>query len=113
MPQEKWGEALVSYFIDAREGPNAGDQLNALLRAAASHEVARERYVDLLTSQVGAEVRSVIPEDQFERRFRLIINQLVGLGFCRYVLRHPLIATLDREAIIQQVGMAVQNYLTQ
>ncbi len=113
LPQEKWGEALVSYFIDAREGPKAGDELNALLRAAASHEAARERYVDLLTSQVGAEIRSVIPEDRFKERFRLVITQLVGLGFCRYVLQHPDVVSLDRDAIIQQVGAAVQNHLTQ
>ena len=60
MPFTRRGAALVAHFFDRWEGPKAGDELPALLRAAATHEVARERIVAITVNQatplIGAAV---------------------------------------------------------
>jgi AcrR family transcriptional regulator len=111
VPPEKRGEAIVTRFIDSREGPDASDQLTALMRAAVSHEAARQRFFDLVNNQVGPEIRTTIPDDQFEERLGLIITHLVGLGFTRYVLQHPLVVGMERDVIIRKFGAIVQSYL--
>lgn len=112
VPPHKRGEAIVTCFLDGREGPYAGDQLSALMRATASHEGARQRFIEVVKSQVGPEIEATVPKDQFEERFGLIITQLTGLGYSRYVLQYPLVVTLDREVIIRRIGAVIQSYLT-
>jgi AcrR family transcriptional regulator len=112
VPPDKRGEAIVTRFLDRWEGPEAGDELPALVRAAATHEAARQRVVDLIMQQAGPEIRSTLSEEQFERRLGLVITQMSGLAFSRYVLKVPLVIALEREDIIRSLGATVQRYLS-
>lgn len=113
VPPERRGEAIVTRFMDRWEGPDAGDELPALMRAAATHESARERVIELVMKQAGPEIRATLAEDQFEERLGLIVTQLAGLSFSRYVLKHPLVVALDRDVIIRRIGATVQAYLSE
>jgi len=112
VPPEKRGEAIITRFLDRWDGPEAGDELPALLRAATSHEVARQRVIELIMSQAGPEIDARTPAGEFEERLGLIVTQISGFAFSRYVLRHPLVVALDRETIIRRIGAVVQSYLT-
>jgi hypothetical protein len=104
--------AIVTRFLDRWDGPEAGDELPALLRAATSHEAARQRVIELIMSQVGPEIGARTPAGELEERLGLIVTQISGFAFSRYVLRHPLVVALDRETIIRRIGAVVQSYLT-
>jgi AcrR family transcriptional regulator len=110
---DKHGEAIATRFMDRWEGSEAGDELPAIVRAAATYESARQRLIDLIVKQAGPEIRPTLPEGQFEERLGLIITQLAGLAFSRYVLKHPLVVALDRDVIIRRVGATVQSYLSE
>lgn len=113
IPPERRGEAIVTRFLDRWEGPEAGDELPALMRAATTHEVARQRLIELIMKQAGPEIRATIPSDRFEERLGLVITQISGFAFSRYVLRHPLVVALDRDVIIKRIGSVVQAYLSE
>lgn len=53
VPLEGRIEALVRHFLDRSEGPAAGDELSALLHAAATHEVIRQRLIELVDAQAA------------------------------------------------------------
>ncbi|MEP7456567.1 TetR family transcriptional regulator [Phyllobacterium sp. SB3] len=111
VPAEKRGETIVTHFLDRWEGPEAGDELPALLRAAITHEAARQRVIEIIMSQAGRAISATIPAEQFEERLGLIITQLSGLAFSRFVLKHPLVVSLDHDVIVQRLGKTVQSYL--
>ncbi|MDQ2082606.1 TetR family transcriptional regulator [Xanthobacteraceae bacterium Astr-EGSB] len=113
VPPDKRGEAIITRFLERWEGPEAGDELPALVRAAATHDAARQRVIELIMMQAGPEIRSTLADGQFERRLGLIITQISGLAFSRYVLKAPLVVALKREDIIQFLGATVQRYLSE
>ena len=107
------GAALVSRFLDRWEGPDAGDELPALLRAAATHEVARERFIAITVAQAAPLIGTAVVGDRREERVGLIVIQMAGLAMSRYVLRHPLVVALSRDAIVAELGGVVQRLMTE
>ncbi len=112
LPPAERGIALVRHILERWEGPTAGDELQALLRAAGTHQLARIRLVELIEKQAVPVIKGVLPLNLTEERLGLIIMQLAGLVLSRYFLKHPSVMVLDRETIIRQVGVAVQRYMT-
>jgi AcrR family transcriptional regulator len=110
-PAER-GVALVTHIVERWEGPTAGGELRALLRAAGTHNLARLRLAELVEKQAAPIIRGVLPRDRTDERLGLIIMQIAGLVLSRYFLEHPSVMVLDRETIIRQVGAAVQGYMT-
>ena len=110
-PAARRGEALVAHFLDRWEGPEAGDALPALLRAAGTHEAARRRVVEMVAQQAAPAIGAAVPDSERDVRVGLVITQLAGLAVSRYVLRHPLVVALDRETIVRHIGAAVQLHM--
>ena len=107
-PLKQRGEALVRHVLDRWE---AGDELPALLRAAATHDVARQRLSEVIQQQAAPAIIRVLPEDGRQGRLAMIVMQIAGLVLSRYVLEHSPVATLDRAELIAMVGAAVQRQL--
>ena len=108
LPLEQRGRALVSHVLDRWD---AGDELPALLRAAATHEVARQRLTDVIQQQAAPAIMQVLPEDRRPARLAMIVMQIAGLVLSRYVLKHSAVAAIERAELIEMVGAAVQNYM--
>ena len=45
-------------------------------------------------------------------RAGLIASQLLGLAFCRYVVKFPPVVGLTQEHIIREIGQTIQRYAT-
>ncbi len=105
------GEAIVARFLERWEGPDAGDELPVMLRAAASHEGARRKYLATVEQQVSPMIASICPEGKMATCMALISSQLVGLALTRYVLRLPAVVALDRDFIVRRIGATIQGYL--
>jgi len=110
VPRRGYGSALVGHFYDRWEGDAT---LLALLRAAASYEVAAERMQQLFAEQLGPVIaRLVADPDDAPRRAGLVATQMIGLAVCRYVLRLPPVVALGRDEIVAWLGPTVQRYVT-
>jgi len=110
LPRRAVGAALVSHFLDRWEGD---DTLMALLRTAVTNPAANLRMQTLFATQVAPPVivLSGLPRADAAMRAGLIASQILGLALCRYVLKLPPVAKLDRAEIVRRVGATVQGYL--
>lgn len=111
VPPTKRGVALVTHVLESWEG-SASDELQALLRAAGTHELARRRLTDLVKKQAVPAIQKVLPTDHIEDRIGLIIMHITGLVLSRYFFRHASVLALDRGTIIRQLGAAIQVQMT-
>lgn len=112
VPEEERGETIVRRFLDRWEGPEAGEELPIMLRAAASHEGAREKYLETMQRQVRPMIATICPPDRIDLCLALVKTQLSGLALTRYVLRIPSVVALEREFLVRRVGAVIQGYLT-
>ncbi len=112
LPAKNRGVALVAHILDQWEGPTAGEELQVLLRAAGTHEQARKRLVSLVEEQAVPVISAVLPAKDHDERLGLILVQLAGLVLSRYFLKYAAVLALDRDAVIREVGAAVQNQLS-
>lgn len=111
VPPDEVGARLVSHFL-ATWQDRQEDGLIVLLRAASSNEEARNRMRDIFRAQVLPMVASVV-EDEAEAEIRaaLIASQMIGLAFCRFVVRLPILAGDDPEPIIEGISPVIQMHL--
>ena len=110
LPAETRGTALVNHILDRWEGPN-NEELQALLRAAGTHPLARQRLTQLVQTQAVPVIRRALSGDDADERLGLIIVQIAGLVLSRHFLRHPSVLKLDRETLVRRVGSTIQGFL--
>ncbi len=111
VPRDRVGEALVRHVLARWDDPVTGAELAGLLRASVSHEAARARIVAVFDGQVRGLVAALMPAGDADAVAALIAAQILGLALTRYVLRLPGVAALPAEAIVREVGAAVQGWL--
>src|SRR5262245_12607699 len=112
LPRQKLGPALVEHFLARWEGDVSDDALRVLLRAAASHGSAAERMREIFRSQLVPALAVVVPRQQAPTCAAMVATQMLGLAFCRYVLRLPGIADLPHATLVARIGPTIQRYLT-
>ncbi len=126
VPRGTVGAVLVGHFLDRWE---SDDSLQALLRAAVSHQVAVARMRAIFATQVMpavalARMRAIFATQVMPAvaplckdrataatRVGLIATQMLGMALCRYVLRLPPVVALDRTALIGWLAPTIQRYL--
>lgn len=106
LPKARCGEALVAHVLERWE---AGDELPALLRAAATHEAAQRRLADVIEQQATPAIVRVLPHDRTHARLAMIVLQIAGLVLGRFVLKHSPLANIDRAELIEMVGASIQR----
>jgi AcrR family transcriptional regulator len=110
---EQRGTLVIEHFFELWEGPAAQDRLRMLLVSATTNDVAAEQVRRILAAQMAQVVAAVVPDAQTAAdRAGLIATQILGLALCRYVLRVPPVAGLDRRTIVAAVAPVIQHYLT-
>jgi AcrR family transcriptional regulator len=111
VPRRQWGRRMVRHFFDRWEGRPGGPTLGLLLRSAATNTHAADRLQTIAVTQItNALERAGV--DHAERRAALMASQMVGLGYCRYVLGVPLLATAAPEDLVDDIGRTIQRYIT-
>ena len=108
VPLKKRGKALIRHVLDRWE---AGEELPALLRAAATHQAAQRRLTEVIQQQAVPAIMRVLPEDGRQARLAMIVMQIAGLVLSRFVLKHSPVASVDRAELIEMVGDAIQRQL--
>src|SRR3989442_146212 len=110
VPRDAIGSLLVGHFLDRWE---SDDTLQALLRAAVSHQVAVARLRAIFATQVMPALAPLWRDRATAAtRVGLVATQMLGMALCRYVLRLPPVGALHRPAVIRCVGPSLPRYPT-
>ena len=110
LPRGEIGAALVRHFLARWEGE--GDDLRVLLRAAATNDAAVRRMRAIFQQQLVPALSAMHGPQVAEERAGLIATQMLGLAFCRYVLRLPAIARMPTDKLAAEIGPTIQRYVT-
>jgi AcrR family transcriptional regulator len=102
------GRSLVSHFLERWEGDEA---LVILLRSSATNAAAAQRMQQIFVNQLQPLVATLVPAAESHWRSGLIATQILGLAWCRFVLRLPAVVTMTRAEIVDSVGPTIQRYL--
>jgi tetracycline repressor-like protein len=102
------GRSLVSHFLERWENAEA---LLILLRSSATNADAARRMLQVFGTQLQPLVAVLAPPGQSRWRSGLIATQILGLAWCRFVLRLPPVVEMTRDEIVDWVGPTIQYYL--
>jgi AcrR family transcriptional regulator len=102
------GRSLVTHFLERWEGDEA---LVILLRSSAANAEAAQRMQQIFSTQLHPLVTTLVPAAETRWRSGLIATQIIGLAWCRYVLRLPPVVKMSRAEIVDWVGPTIQRYL--
>ena len=106
------GEALIAHILEQWEGETTRRELKVLLRAAGTHESARQRFVDYVQQQALPAIRNVTARDHQDERIGLILVQIAGLVVSRFLLAYHPVLAMPRSQITRSIGAVVQGYLS-
>ncbi len=101
------GRSLVSHFLQRWEGDEA---LVILLRSSATNAAAAQRMQQIFSAQLQPLVATLVPATESGWRAGLIATQILGVAWCRFVLRLPPVVTMTRAEIVDWVGPTIQRY---
>jgi AcrR family transcriptional regulator len=108
--RETIGVTVVAHFLSLWED-SGSDTLLVLTRTAASNAAAAARMRRVFRQQVTPMLMRIIEGKNAERAAALFSAQLIGLAFCRHVLKLPPLANMPRAQLIAQVGRTLQAYI--
>ncbi|MBV1852409.1 TetR/AcrR family transcriptional regulator [Catellatospora tritici] len=111
--KEEAGARLVRTFIGIWDSP-VGAIGASLLRSAVSNEWTLKLLREFLTTQILRRVLAELQLDPAQAQLRagLVVSQIGGLAFARYILKLEPIASLPPEQLVAAIAPTVQRYLT-
>ncbi len=109
---ESRGKALIAHIMEQWEGESTHRELQVLLRAASTHELARQRFVEFVQQQALPVIRKVVVKDRREERIGLILVQIAGLVVSRYLLAYKPVVGMHRSRTTRLIGSVVQGYIS-
>jgi AcrR family transcriptional regulator len=104
------GRALAQHYLRLWPPPASGAGLAILLRSAATNAAAAARVREIFHSQVLTMVAAVAT-DAPAVRAGLISSQLLGLSYCRFIVKIPALTRLDERALVASLGRTLQACL--
>jgi AcrR family transcriptional regulator len=109
LPRRALGKELAAHFVERWENDDA---LKVLLRTAVTNEAAAARMHAIFTTQL-THVVAAGPANPTEAPLRagLIATQVLGMAFCRYVLRLAPVTAMTRDEVIAWLGPTLQRYV--
>ena len=111
VPKGERGRKLVAHFIERWEKQESGGDLVALLRASADHADARDRMAAIFGGQLSRIVRELGGEVRVAERAALVATQMLGLAYCRYVVKLAPVVDLSSADIVEQLGPTIERYI--
>ncbi len=110
MKQDERGRTLALHLLERWEGPDAGDELPALLRVAVTHPDGKAILHQLFKEQLAPTIAKLHPPKQAATCAALLATQALGLAFTRYVAGIPGVVSLSEKQIVEFIGETFQRY---
>jgi AcrR family transcriptional regulator len=108
------GRLLVGHFLQRWEAREDGEALVILMRSSATNDAAAQRMQHIFSTQLQPLVERLAPgttSAESARRAGLIATQILGIAWCRFVLRLPAVVAMTSAEIVDEVGQTIQRYL--
>ncbi|MEE6175027.1 TetR/AcrR family transcriptional regulator [Mycobacterium sp. 050134] len=102
------GQTMVRHFLERWEGD---EPLVILLRSSATNTEAAQRMHGIFGTQLEPLVASVVGRGESAKRAGLIASQILGMAWCRFVLKLPPVVDMTRDEIVEWLGPTIQRYL--
>jgi AcrR family transcriptional regulator len=107
--RSKLGAALVEHFLQRWESDHI---LKALLRAAATNELAAERMRAIWAGQPAPAIAAIGLDSRTAGiRAALISSQFLGFAYSRWILKLPTLAKMSHADVVRWMGPIIQQYL--
>ena len=106
------GERLAGSFFDVWDSPSGGEGIEALVRAAVSHDEAARMLREFLSREIFGRVAVGLGAPDADLRAALATSQMVGLAMVRYVLQIEPVASAPAGQLVAWVAPTLQRYLT-
>jgi len=110
VPRSERGRRLAEHYLRLWGRDASGGGLAILLRTAATNDGAAACVREIFRQQVFPAIAAVAP-DAPSTRAGLIASQLLGMAYCRYVVKMPALTTLDEDVLVANLGRTLQRYL--
>jgi len=110
IPRKERGLRLAQHYLRLWGRDGQGGGLAILLRTAATNDGAAQRVREVFRGQVLPVITAAAP-DAPALRAGLIASQLLGVAYCRHVVRMPALTTLDEGILAANLGRTIQRYL--
>lgn len=106
------GSRIVDTYLRLWEDDETRHIMMALVRSASTSDNAAEMLKMVLGSRVrGAPQLAEADPDQ-SKRVAIVASHMLGIGFTRYVLKLPDVASRSHEDLVAEIGPTIQRYLT-
>lgn len=106
------GRRLAELLVGALADPERRAVIVAIVRAAASEELAATLVRQTITERVLLPVAQAIGSSDTELRAALLGSQFVGLAMARHVVGIPPLADATPAALVAALAPVFQHYLT-
>lgn len=106
------GERLANTFFGVWDSPAGNEGIQALVRAAVSHEAAARMLREFLSREIFGRVAAGLGTPDPDLRAALAASQMVGLAMVRYVLLLEPAASAPVDELVAWVAPTLQRYLT-
>jgi len=107
------GTALAGHFVRIWEGNDNTSGLPILLRSAASNEAAAELMREIFMKQVAPAIASLCGGKDVQSRAALVSSLLLGVAYCRYILKLPHVAAMPVDLLVRTFGATIQRAITE
>jgi AcrR family transcriptional regulator len=109
-PVNELGERLVRFYLNLTDAPDS--PVVALLRSAASDDIAAAMIREFITDEVIARLVDRLDEPDAAMRASLVGSQMVGMAVLRRVVGVEPLASADPDVVVAWLAPTVQRYLT-
>jgi AcrR family transcriptional regulator len=109
---ESAGEHIAALFLSVWEQSENRHPFMALIRSATSSEEAATMLREFATREIFSRVVHALGTPDAQLRANLVLSQLFGLAFARYIIKAEPIASMPVPAVVAAVGPTLQRYVT-
>lgn len=105
------GAQLARALVAAWHEPALRAGALGILRSATTNDDARARLVALVEAEIADRLRAHIAGPDASTRAGLVLSQLAGLIFGRYVLMLEPLASMSDDEVVRYVAPTLQRYI--
>jgi AcrR family transcriptional regulator len=106
------GLRLAQFALGVLETEQGRSRFTSLLRAAASEAAAAAEIRERLTRELLTPLAARIGSDNAAYRGSLLMSQIAGLTFARYIVKIEPLASAPADVVARDLGPNLQRYLT-
>ncbi len=113
IPKDQVGEIVARHVLRRWEGDLSDNFITLLLRSATTNQAAVEKLQQIFEHQLLKFVKDLTGSSPDSRlRASMVSSHVLGLAYCRYILKLPAMLQLDDEVLVRTLGVVLQHYFT-